>query len=53
MKKTDFVDHFFKIAAKSGEILSAKNFGVIKYHLKKRIKLFPVHSDVTLGLPPF
>ena len=44
-EKNGFVDHFIKITAKSGEILSAKNVSVIKYHLKKRIKLFPVYSD--------
>ena len=51
--KNWFVDHFFIIAAKSSEILSAKNLGVIKYHLKKRIKLFQSILMLLLVCPPF
>ena len=42
----DFIDLLFKMAAKSGAILSAQKLGYAKYLSKKRIKPFP-------DCPPF
>ena len=52
MKKTDFVNPFFKISHIPARFLSAWKLTNINDHLKKRIKLFPVGPDFFLFSNP-